>query len=282
MESKQKPIVSYYAGNDPTKYMTTENSWTERLTEINIITTKNITDEFTDFVVKNKDKIFLHIIINGMGGSVLEPNIPSVKNMFVKVTDLIKRGFPQKQILIVVNPILNNDNGIKSLKLLLKAFTEFKMLRLRFIRFNLLGYKNVNDFKKKSKDGENEHIIKMSKSSYKEKYVVANQNITKRDSTRRIMQYLNKTESFWREYNDLLRHYESIISIDKGEEPLIGVRELMALGFNNSWRNEDGTMDKIIFYEKNSRFKPVVNLLNPGGKNNVRCPNRCLLCPFRY
>lgn len=280
-----KPVVSYYSGNDPTKNMRVENSWTSRLTEINVITTKNLTVEFMDFCVKNKDRIYLHIIINGMGASILEPNIPSVRNMFILVSELIQKGFPQKQILIIVNPILSNDNGLKSLELLLKAFTEFKLLRLRFVRFQLLGYKNVDDFKqknKKSSEQESEHIIKMSKSSYKNKYVIANQNILKRDSTKRIMRYLNKTDTFFRSYNDLLRKYSSIISIDNGQEPLIGVRELMAFNYNNSWKNDDGTLDKIIHYENGNKHKPKVTLLNPNGKNVVRCLNRCLLCPFRY
>ena len=63
--------------------------------------------------------------------------------MFIYTSGLIKKGFPQKQILIIVNPILSNDNGIKSLELLLRAFTEFKLLRLRYIKFQLLTYKNV-------------------------------------------------------------------------------------------------------------------------------------------
>lgn len=273
-----KPIISYYSGNDPTKSMQNSDSWINKLTEVNVITTKNYTPEFIDFCIINKHRIFLHVIINGMGKSQLEPNIPSVKEMFTQTSILIKRGFPQKQILIIVNPILNNDNGLKSLTLLLKAFTEFKLLRLRYIKFQLLTYKNVDDFKK-AKTDESPHIIGTSKASYRNKYVVANQNITRRQSTKSIMPYLNMTSEFWRAYQQLLQKYESIITIDKGLEPLIGVRELMPFGYNNSWTNPDGTTSKIIEYKNGNKFHPIVKLLNQ--ESPVRCINRCLLCPFR-
>lgn len=275
---EHKPIVSYYSGNDPTKTMNYDDSWTKKLTEVNVIVTKNLTEEFVDFCVTNKDKIFLHIVINGMGKSMLEPNIPSVREMFIYTSGLIQKGFPQKQILIIVNPILSNDNGIKSLELLLRAFTEFKLLRLRYIKFQLLTYKNVDDFKKQNTD-ESPHIIKMSKQAYRNKYVVANQNILKRPSTKGIMQYLNKTDFFWKAYQQLLSKYRNIITIDSGEESLIGVRELMPFGYNNTWTNPDGSTEKIIVYENGNKFKPIVKHLNQ--KSPVRCSNKCFLCPFR-
>ena len=275
---QNKPIVSYYSGGDPTKTMNIENGWTTKLTEVNVIVTKNLTDEFVDFCVMNKHRIFLHIVINGMGKSILEPNIPSVREMFIYTSGLIKKGFPQKQILIIVNPILSNDNGIKSLELLLRAFTEFKLLRLRYIKFQLLTYKNVDDFKKQTTD-ESPHIIKMSKQSYRNKYVVANQNILKRPSTKGIMQYLNKTDFFWKAYQQLLSKYRNIITIDSEIEALIGVRELIPFGYNNTWTNPDGSVEKIIVYENGNKFKPIVKYLNQ--KNPVRCSNKCLLCVFR-
>jgi hypothetical protein len=280
-QTRKKPVVSYYVGNDPTKNMNFENSWTTRLTEINVIQTKNLSQEFIDFCVLNKHRIYLHIVINGMGKSALEPNIPSVKEMFIYTSGLIQKGFPINQILIVVSPILSNDNGIKSLTLLLKAFTEFKLLRLRKIRFQLLTYRNVDDLKKnrKPKEDESPHIIKTSKSAYLNKYVIANNNINKRPSTKTIMKYLNKTESFFKAYSELLRKYQNIISIDNSIEPLIGVRELMPFGYNNSWKNNDGSLDKIIHYENGNKFKPIVNLLHQ--KSPVRCSNKCLLCYFR-
>lgn len=66
------------------------------------------------------------------------------------------------------------------------------------------------------------------------------------------------------------------MQIDTGDEPLIGITELMAFGLNN--KNDDGT--PIIPYENGNRSKPLVNIIS--ARNPVRCQNRCLLCPFRF
>lgn len=266
IKERKKPIISYYKSGDPCKNF----SWVPLLTDINVIQTKRITDEFIDICLQNKNKIFLHVNITGMGKTVFEPNIESVKFTFLQLKKLIDKGFPQKQILVVINPILSNDNGLRALELLLRIFTEFKMLRLRYVRFNLLKYKSIS-----KQDNQESYITKQ----VKEKFVIANDNILKRPSTKQIMQYLIKTPTFYKDYFKLLKKYETIISIDNSIEPLIGVRELMPFGYNNSWDNPDGTKDKLIHYENGNKFKPIVNLISP--KNPVRCSNKCLLCVWR-
>lgn len=252
---KNKPVVSYWKSGDPCKKI---DIWRNKLTDINIINTKTLTDEFIDICLIEKHRIFLHVNITGMGQTIFEPHVPSVKNIFLQLKKLISNGFPQKQILVCVNPILPNDNGLNALKLLLRIFTEFKPLRLRFIRFNVLNYFQL--------DNGN--------------FVVANKNITSRPSTKNIMCYLSKNASFFKDYYKLIDSYQSIISVDKGDEPLIGVRELLVFGYKNEWINIDGSREKIINYEKNNKYKPIVNLLS--SNKAVRCSNRCLLCPYMY
>jgi len=254
---KNKPIVSYWQSGDPCLKI---NVWRNKLTDINIFNTKSLSDEFIDICVVEKHRIFLHVVITGMGKTLLEPKIVSVKENFNQLRKLIAKGFPQKQILVVINPILPNDNGLNALKLLLRVFTEFKPLRLRFVRFGLLHYREVED--------------------NPNKFVVANYNLLKRDSTKMIMPYLVKNGSFFKDYSNLIDSYAPIISVDKGEEPLIGIRELLPFGYKNEWINIDGVREKIIYYEKNNRFKPIVNLLSEN--NPVRCANRCLLCSWKY
>jgi len=274
---KNKPIVSWYKSGNPTL----QYDWVSKLTDINIVKTKSITDEFIKVCLENKNRLFLHVVISGMGKTTFEPNIDSVKVTFLQLSKLIKSGFPQNQILVIVSPILSNDNGLKALELLLRVFTEFKDLRLRFVRFQLLQYKSVNDDFKKKNHYEPEHII--SRKNYIEKFIVANDNILKRPSTKNIMPYLNKISSFFKDYYKLLRKYENIISIDKGEEQLVGVRELIPFGYNNSWKyiDNDGNekMDKIIHYENGNKHKPILNIIS--SKNPVRCQMRCLLCEWK-
>lgn len=252
---KEKPIVSYWKHGDPTLKI---DIWRPKLTEINIINTKKITDEFINVCLEEKHRIFLHVNITGMGKTTFEPNIPTVKQTFFQLKKLIDSGFPQKQILVCVNPILPNDNGLNALKLLLKIFTEFKMLRLRFVRFTVLNYKQLENGK----------------------YTIASEFISKRQGIKTVQMYLVRNESFWKDYYNLIEKYSSIICVDKGEESLIGVRELLAFGYKNEWFLPDGKRDKIIHYENGSRFKPIVNLLHP--TKFVRCSNRCLLCYGMY
>lgn len=255
MKYKQKPIVSYWKSSDPCLKL---DILSKSLTDITIIETKNFTPEFLNLCISNKDRIFLHVVISGMGATVFEPNIPTVKQMFLGLKHLIDNGFQQKQILVVVKPIIPNDNGLKALQLLLRLFTEFKELRLRFIRFNVLTYTQENSGK----------------------YVIGNKNIVSRPSTKYILPFITHTKDFWKEYYKLIENYRAIISVDSGEEALIGVRELMAFGINNSWTNEQGQTEKIINYERGNKFRPIVKIISP--KFAIRCARRCLLCPFKY
>lgn len=249
----KKPVISWYkSGNPCAKF-----DWVQRLTEINIIRTKTISDEFIDACIQNKHRLFLHVVITGMGQTPFEPLIPTVKTTFFQLQKLIVAGFSQKQILVVVENVLSNENGLKAIKLLLRVFTEFKPLRLRFIKFSVLNYRQL----------ENGN------------YVIANPHILKRQGIKGFMEFLTKSNSFWKDYYKLIEDYQTIISVDKGEESLIGIRELRPFGLNNSWTNENGTKEKLINYENGNRYKPDVNIISG---TPIRCSNKCLLCPYRF
>lgn len=271
--SKPKPIVSYYKSGDPTQ----NYDWVQKLTDINIIRTKVITDEFIKVCIENKHRIFLHVVITGLGKTVFEPNIPSVKEMFFKLEKLIKTGFPQNQILWIVNPVLPNDNGLKALELLLRVFSEFRPLRLRYVRFSVMRYRQIDSSERGTVQGG--HKIPGAKQG-KDTYVIANWNIIKRPQIKNIMMYLTKTESFFRDYYSLINKYKGIITVDNSEQELIGIRELLVFGYQNRWKDLNGQETKIVDYENGNKFKPIVNIISV--RQPVRCHNRCLLCEFRY
>jgi hypothetical protein len=193
--------------------------------------------------------------------------------MFYQIKKLIDNNFPRNQILVIVNPILPNDNGLRCLKLLLNVFTEFKPLRLRYIRFQLLSYRPIDykneqrDYKNEQRDSKNEH-----------KFTIANNNIAKRNELLPLQKYLIKNASFITDYYKLISDYRSIICVDKGDEYLIGIRELIVFGYKNEWINESGIREKLITYEKGSKTKPILNVISD--KKPVRCENKCLLCPW--
>lgn len=277
MNIKKKPIVSYYKNFDPTL----SYEWINKLTEINIINTKVLNQEFCDIVLQNKNKIFLHVTISGMGKTPFEPNIPSVKTTFDYLKYLVNNGFPINQILIIINPILPNDNGLKALKLLLKVLTEYRELRLRWVRTNLLTYKTVADLYD-SKFKQDKKNLKYYK-EFGGKYIISNNNILNRMSELKpVLSYLFKQDSFYKEYYKLLDQYRSIINIDAGDMGTISVRELQPFGYNNIWTDENNIKTKIIDYEKNNKFKPIVNIISKGGSKTIRCKNRCKLCPYIY
>lgn len=271
--SKPKPVVSYYKSGDPT----INYDWVKKLTDINIIRTKVITDDFINVCIENKHRIFLHVVITGLGKTVFEPNIPSVKDIFFKLEKLIRLGFPQNQILWVVNPVLPNDNGLKALQLLLKVFTEFKPLRLRYVRFSVLRYRQIDSSERGTVQGG--HKIP-GVNQGKDTYVISNWNIIKRPQIKNVMMYLTKTESFFREYYSLINKYKGIITVDNSEQELIGIRELLVFGYQNRWKDINGQETRIIDYENGNKFKPIVNVISV--HQPVRCHNRCLLCEFRY
>ncbi len=254
---KFKPTVSWYNYGDPTQDM---DYWTRLITEINIIETRNLTPEFIEFCLSRRDYIFLHVKISGMGASPLEPNIPTPKAMFLMLKSLVDRGFPRNRILICVDPIIANSNGIRAIKLLLRVFTELKELRLRYMRVKLISYTLPIDG------------IQM----------VASRTLRARLKARQIEHmFSHGGEGFIREYFNLLKEYEPIINVDKGELPLIGERELQSFGISNSWMNPDGSIVKIVNYENNNKFKPILKVISKEDKIKRRCKNVCVLCPFK-
>ena len=277
--SKTKPIVSYYKSGDPT----INYDWAKKLTDINIIKTKVITDKFIDVCIENKHRIFLHVVITGLGKTVFEPNIQSVKSMFSMLEKLVNLGFPQKQILWIVDPVLPNDNGLKSLKLLLRVFSEFRPLRLRYVRFSVLRYRQI-DSEERGKIGSgvsNQKGYKIPGAPQgKNTYVINNWNIIKRPQIKTVMMYLTKTESFFREYYSLINSYKGIITVDNSEQELIGIRELLVFGYKNRWKDLNGQETRIVEYDNGNKFKPMVNIISV--KSPTRCHKRCLLCEHRY
>jgi hypothetical protein len=195
------------------------------------------------------------VVISGMGKTPFEPNTPTVRETFTMLKSLFDSGFPSRQVLVVVDPVIPNDNGLNSLKLLLRLFSEFPTLRLRFMRFRVLKYGEDNRI--------NNYNIRYRMKGYPA-----------------LREYIVNVNSFNKSYRDIINKYRSIITVDSGEEPLLGSRELLTLGYKNEWVEPDGTVSKVINYANGNKYDPIVNDLCQG--KPVRCSTRCVLCPYRY
>lgn len=98
----------------------------------NIIITKRLTDKLIEKLIENKDKCILHFTVTGMGGSKIEPLVPTVEQSFEKFNKLIKSGFPIKQVVLRIDPIVPTDKGWKTANHVLEIFKESGMKRVRF------------------------------------------------------------------------------------------------------------------------------------------------------
>lgn len=106
-----------------------------------VIRVKNLTQDFIDFVLRHSDVVHLHVVVTGMGGTLFEPCVFSVKNTFFAMKQLIDSGFSKRQLTVVIENLPRNDRGIAVLRLMLKIFTEFRDMGMimRYLRIYQLG-----------------------------------------------------------------------------------------------------------------------------------------------
>lgn len=104
----------------------------DRLYDGNIIITKRLTDKLIEKLVENKDKCILHFTVTGMGGSKVEPFVPTVEQSFEKFKKLIVNGFPIEQFVLRIDPIIPTDKGWETAEHVLDVFRGNNIKRVRF------------------------------------------------------------------------------------------------------------------------------------------------------
>ena len=98
-------------------------AWVKKLDDCNgaILITKNITDKFIDTVLQYKDKLIIHATCTGMGGTVIEPNVPDYMTQLAQVKKLIDKGFPENRIVVRVDPIIPTEKGLNTAQKVIDA-----------------------------------------------------------------------------------------------------------------------------------------------------------------
>lgn len=104
----------------------------DNLYDGNLIITKRLTPKLIEKLVEHKDKIILHCTITGMGGTKIEPLVPTKEIMYQHVMELIEKGFPVKQIVLRVDPIVPTEKGIKTALSVIDLFKDSGIKRVRF------------------------------------------------------------------------------------------------------------------------------------------------------
>ena len=112
-------------------------SWVEKLDQVDgaVVITKIITDGFRDAVLKNKDKLILHLTVTGYGGTVLEKNVPTMEESFALAKELVDKGFPKEKIVIRVDPTIPTKKGVALARKVITTFlaTGFHRFRVSVI-----------------------------------------------------------------------------------------------------------------------------------------------------
>lgn len=82
----------------------------DRLLDANIIITKELTEDLRSFLVRNKNRCILHHTVTGLGNSRIEPGVKDPDVELVRFMDLINAGFPIRQYVLRIDPIVNIGN----------------------------------------------------------------------------------------------------------------------------------------------------------------------------
>jgi len=109
--------------------------WVEKLCDANVIITKHLTTNNTrliDSLINNKDKIILHVTCTGYGGTKVEPRVPTPNAVYDGVQELIRHGFPAKQIVLRTDPIFPTQVGIATVKAVWEKFSDTGISRCRY------------------------------------------------------------------------------------------------------------------------------------------------------
>lgn len=102
-----------------------------------IVITKNLKSErFRSLLVNFKEEIILHATVTFLGGSLIEPNVPSYKDSFSYLEKLVESGFPSNRIVFRCDPILH----ISQIYLLEKYSSRLKELGIQRIRFSFCDF----------------------------------------------------------------------------------------------------------------------------------------------
>lgn len=115
----------------------------DNLRDANIIITKRLTDKLIEKLVENKDKIILHLTCTGMGGTRIEPFVPTLDVTYEKFCKLIEKGFPISHVVLRIDPIVPTEKGVNTA---IKALEKFLPSKVERVRISILDmYRHVKE-----------------------------------------------------------------------------------------------------------------------------------------
>ena len=115
-------------------------SWVRKTGQCNgvIAITKNLTSNAAEEILKlhkNGYPCILHATCTGWGATRIEPNVPRPENQIQSVMNLIHAGFPMKNVVLRIDPIIPSEDGLnrvhRVVKIAMDTGLDFNKARIR-------------------------------------------------------------------------------------------------------------------------------------------------------
>lgn len=106
---------------------------------MNVIITRDLTNLLLQKeLIKHKKNIILHVVVSGYGATPLEPYTPHPRSIFGAILALLRQGFPKEQIVLRIDPVIPNEQGLQALGLILEVFAKLRIrrCRIRMLKMN--------------------------------------------------------------------------------------------------------------------------------------------------
>lgn len=115
-------------------------TWSQKLASVDgaILITKCLSPAFEQAILSFSatKPIILHCTCTGWGGSWLEPNVPDYTVQLSMLQSLIQKGFPAERVVVRIDPIIPNEEGLQAACDVIDHVMELKIPVTRF-RFSV-------------------------------------------------------------------------------------------------------------------------------------------------
>lgn len=219
-------------------------SWVDKLLDANIIISKNLNNRLIEELLNHKEKIIFHMTCTGYGETVIEPNVNPLLWTRRQAENLIDMGFPIKQIVLRVDPIIPTEKGIYKTDDVLDCFKNVGIKRLRYSFLDI--YPHVKQRFEKS-------VIKIPYSTFTAPQEMINNALEMLDCYKTIYEFESCAEKTPHQLGCISQKDFDILGITDTAKPA---------GFQRS-----GCMC----------IAGKTELLN----SKTRCPHRCLYCYWK-
>lgn len=120
-------------------------TWVDRIHAVEgaIIISKAANVNFAHALLDYREKIIYHATCTGFGGTIFEPNVPTIDEKFKHLQYLIDQGFPKEQIVVRIDPLfpsmwenkinkILNINYFNTIKEILDRTESIGIKRIRY------------------------------------------------------------------------------------------------------------------------------------------------------